>query len=283
MTDSPTRNETGRFDGSGGTIAWRAWLPKAPARGVVVLAHGVAEHSGRYEHVGARLTTAGFALYALDHLGHGKSEGAKANIESMDSAADNLAALLDLAVGEQPGIPKFLLGHSMGSVIVLQLATRAPIDVSGIALSGPPIEITAGNRIQRLLAPLLSRYTPNLGVLKLDSAQISRDPEVVADYDSDPLNYRGSLPARTAVELVDTAELIKGRLDSLTAPLLLLHGTADAIAAPESTDIIARGAASKDITVHRYGGLYHEVFNEPEQSAVLDDLVAWLEAHVIGA
>ncbi|MGV9611214.1 alpha/beta hydrolase [Nocardia xishanensis] len=275
-----TRIEDGHFEGTGSRIAWRAWLPETAAKAVVVLVHGVAEHSGRYGHVGKRLADAGFAVYALDHLGHGKSAGSKANIGSMAGSADNVEGMLDIAAREQPGVPKFLLAHSMGSLITLYLATRAPIDVAGIVLSAPPLDIPVVNPVQRLLAPVLSRLTPNLGVLTLDSSMISRDPAVVAAYDADPLVYRGKLPARTGTEILNGTETVKRRLDKLTVPLLVLHGTEDALAAPSSTDLIERGAASKDLTVIRYEGLYHEIFNEPEQDRVLTDVVTWLEAHL---
>ncbi|MEU7632712.1 lysophospholipase [Nocardia sp. NPDC049220] len=280
-TTSTIHTETGEFDGTG-RVAWRAWLPDSSAQGVVVLVHGIAEHSGRYDHVGQRLAAAGFAVYALDHIGHGKSGGSKANIGSMADAADNVAAMLEIASREHPDGPRFLLGHSMGSLIVLYLATRAPIDVAGIVLSAPPLDIPVGNPVQRLLAPVLSRLTPNLGVLKLDSTMISRDPAVIAAYDNDPLVYRGMLPARTGAEMLEATTTVKGRLAQLTAPLLVLHGTADTIAAPSSSDLIERGARSKDLTVIRYEGLYHEVFNEPEQDKVLGDVVGWLTEHATG-
>ncbi|WP_228824522.1 alpha/beta hydrolase [Nocardia blacklockiae] len=274
------RTETGGFEGRGGRIFWRAWLPDEQVRGVVVLVHGVAEHSGRYEHVGKRLADNGFAVYAPDHLGHGQSAGGKANIDSVDGAADNVATLLETASAAHPDVPKFVVAHSMGSLITLYLATRAPLDVAGIAISAPPLVISAGNPVQRLLAPVLSRLTPGLGVLQLDSSAISRDPEVVRAYDADPLVFRGKLPARTGAEILRATELITHRLDHLTVPTLVLHGTADALAAPESTDLIERHAGAKDLTVKRYPGLYHEVFNEPEQDAVLGDLVGWLEEHL---
>ncbi|MFI5502758.1 lysophospholipase [Nocardia asteroides] len=272
--------DTGEFTGNGGRIAWRAWEPEGPARAVVALVHGVAEHSGRYEYVGDTLAAQGFAVYALDHVGHGLSEGAAANIGSLHAAADNVAALLDLAAAAHPGVPRFLLGHSMGSLVVLHLATRGPVDVNGIVLSAPPLDIPIGNPVQRLAAPLLTRIAPNLGVLTLDSSTISRDPAVVRAYDEDPLVFRGKLPARTAVEILQHTALVKQRLGALTAPLLVLHGTADTIAAPSSTDLIEREAGSTDLTVRRYAGLYHEVFNEPERDQVLGDVVAWLSGHV---
>ncbi|NQE86892.1 alpha/beta hydrolase [Nocardia terpenica] len=265
--------------GRGGRVFWRAWVPEGEVRGVVALVHGVAEHSGRYEHVGKRLADNGFATYALDHIGHGRSGGVRGNIDSIDGAADNVATVLDLASGGHPGVPRFVVGHSMGSLITLHLATRGPLDVAGIAVSAPPLVIEAGNPVQRLLAPALSRWTPNLGVLQLDSSAISRDPEVVRAYDTDPLVFCGKLPARTATEILHTADTVRHRLDHLTVPTLVLHGTADALASPTGTDLIARHAATKDLTINRYPGLYHEVFNEPEQDDVLTDLVGWLDAH----
>ena len=274
--------DTGEFAGHGGKIAWRAWQPETAPRAVVVLVHGVAEHSGRYEYVSTTLTDAGFAVYALDHIGHGLSEGAAANIGSMQGAADNVATLLGLAGAAHPGVPRFLLGHSMGSLGVLHLATRGPLDVAGVIVSAPPLDIPLGNPIQRLAAPLLTRLAPNLGVLTLDSSTISRDPDVVRAYDDDPLVFRGKLPARTAVEILQHTALVKQRLGALTAPLLVLHGTADAIASPSSADLLERDAGSTDVTVLRYPGLYHEVFNEPERAQVLGDVTDWLSAHVTG-
>ncbi|MFG1792020.1 alpha/beta hydrolase [Nocardia sp. NPDC049149] len=272
--------KAGRFDGVGSGIAWRAWLPDTPARAVIVLVHGVGEHSGRYAHVGNRLATDGFAVYALDHIGHGKSAGGNANIGSIDGAADNVAGMLDIATREHPGVPRFLVAHSMGSLIVLHLATRAPLDVTGVVVSAPPLDIAIGNAVQRALAPILTKLTPNLGVLAIDPELISRDPAVVRAYVNDPLVHHGKLPARTGTEILHTSYLVKDRLDKLTVPLLVLQGTADRLVAPSGADIIEQRAASTDLTVHRYDGLYHEVFNEPEQDKVIGDVIEWLEAHL---
>ncbi|NNH72391.1 alpha/beta hydrolase [Nocardia uniformis] len=275
-----TKTETGGFDGKGGRIFWRAWLPEAEPRAVAVIVHGIAEHSGRYDHVGQRLAAAGIAAYALDHHGHGQSAGAKANIDTMESTADNVAAMLAIAVEKHPDLPRFLIGHSMGGLITAYLATRAPIDVTGIVLSAPAIDIEAGNAAQKLVAPLLSKYAPNLGVIKLDSKLISRDPEVVHAYNTDPLVYTGAVVARTGTEMLNATYIVKDRLRNLTVPLLVLQGTADGLVSPTSADVLEKGVAAKDLTVIRYDGLYHEVFNEPEQDKVLTDVMKWLEAHL---
>lgn len=281
-SDQDVTVRRGEFDHAGQRISRRSWLPATPVRGVIVLVHGVAEHSGRYDYVGHALAAAGFAVHALDHVGHGESAriGAPANLGSIDGAADAVAALLELARAAHPGAPVFVLGHSMGALITLRLATRAPLDAAGVVVSAPPLIIEAGNPVQRLLAPVLTRLAPNLGVLKLDSSQISRDPAVVAAYDADPLVFRGKLPARTATEVLTAAGRVLADLPRLRVPTLVLHGTADAIAAPASTDRIEQHAGTTDLVIRRYEGLYHEVFNEPERDEVLADVVAWLRERV---
>ncbi|MEU6586727.1 lysophospholipase [Nocardia sp. NPDC046763] len=275
-----TRTETGEFEGAEGRVFWQAWLPDGEPRAVAVIVHGYAEHSGRYAHVAQRLTESGFAVYALDHTGHGKSEGPRANVVSLDTAADNVRTMLATATGRHPGLPSFLIGHSMGGLTTAYLATRDQPEVTGIVLSAPAIEIEAGNAVQRLAAPLVSKYLPNLPVVKLDSTLVSRDPDVVRAYDTDPLVHHGGVPARTAGEMLRAGEFVKSHLDRLTAPLLVQHGAADALASPTGSDLLERSAASKDKTVIRYDGLYHEIYNEPEQDKVLTDLVNWLEAHL---
>ncbi|MGW4352904.1 alpha/beta hydrolase [Nocardia sp. NPDC004582] len=278
-----TRTETGEFQGAGGRVFWQAWLPDSEPRAVAVIVHGYAEHSGRYAHVAQRLAESGFAVYALDHTGHGKSEGARANIGSLDTAADNVRTMLATATGRHPGLPKFVIGHSMGGLTTAYFATRDQPEVDGLVLSGPAIDIEAGNAVQRLVAPLVARYLPNVPVVKLDSKLVSRDPEVVRAYDADPLVHHGGVPARTAGEMLRAGEYVKSHLDRLTAPLLVQHGSADGLASPTGTDRVERDAASKDKTIIRYDGLYHEIYNEPEQDKVLTDLVNWLEAHLPSA
>ncbi|MET9490089.1 lysophospholipase [Nocardia sp. NPDC006630] len=275
-----TRNETGEFQGKGGRVFWQAWLPEGDPRAVAVIVHGYAEHSGRYAHVAKRLNDAGVAAYALDHIGHGRSDGGNGNVESLDGAADNVQTLLDLATAAHPGLPHFVIGHSMGGLTTAYLATRAPLDVTGVVLSGPAIVIPAGNVVQRTLAPFVSRFLPNLPVLKLDSTLVSRDPEVVRAYDTDPLVHHGGVPARTGGEMLRAGTFVLAHLDRLTAPLLVQHGAADGLASPTGADLLERDAASKDKTVIRYPGLFHEIYNEPEQDKVLTDLVNWLDAHI---
>lgn len=279
-----TKHVEGYFLGASiGQIFWQGWVPDddASVAGVVVVAHGAAEHSGRYAHVGERLAADGYATYALDHRGHGRSEGTRANINRMSEVVADLDQLIRQSRERHEGNPVYLLGHSMGGLVALDYVTSPDVerDLRGLILSGPLLESGAASRAQRLAAKALSTVLPNLGVLKVDATAVSRDPAVVADYDSDPLNYRGKLRARTGGEMLDAFIRVKRRLSTLDLPTLVLHGTADRLADPAGSRLIAERAGSPDITLKLYDGLYHEVFNEPEKDSVLGDVIEWLKAH----
>lgn len=275
-----TRRIEGRFTrAAGGQIYWQGWLPEREVSGVIVIAHGYAEHSGRYAHVAKRLVAAGYAAYALDHWGHGRSEGVRSNIGRISQAVDDLDVFVRHRAAEHSGAPVFLLGHSMGAMISLMYVTARPAPLRGLILSGAPVDLSVGTTAQRFIARLLSALAPNLGVLPpLDASLVSRDPAVVAGYDTNPLNYRGRILARTGGEAFAAVERIADRLAHVRLPLLVMHGTGDRIAAPSGARLIAQRASSKDVTLKLYDGLYHEILNEPEKDRVLDDVVTWLNA-----
>jgi acylglycerol lipase len=257
----------------------QAWTVEAPV-GAVVLVHGAHEHSGRYRHVAARLAAAGYAVHALDHPGHGRSPGRRGNIGSMAAAVEGVAELVRIAGDEHPGVPMFVYGHSLGGLIALQYLTGTPDPrVVGAVLSAAALDTSTANAVQRTVAPLLSRVLPDLGVLQLDAEAVSRDPEVVRDYRTDPLNHTGKMVARTGAELMTTALAMPRRLPLLTLPLLLLHGGDDRMMPPAASEVVHAHAGSLDLTLRIYDGLYHEPHNEPEKDEVLGDVVAWLDAH----
>lgn len=266
-----------------GTLAsgqyWQGWTGPLPVRGVVVLVHGVHEHGGRYAHVGTRLAEAGFPTYAVDHPGHGKSAGPRGNIDSMAATVAGVDALARLATERHPEAPAFVFGHSLGGLIALQYITGTPIELRGAIISAPALDTSDSNAVTRALSGLLSRLTPNLGVLKLDPTAVSRDLDVVRDYQSDPLNHLGKIRARTGTEILHTVQAMQPRLEALKVPLLLLHGTADRLVPVSTTEFVQQHAGSDDVTVKLYEGGYHESHNELNKDAVLTDIVSWLEAH----
>jgi alpha-beta hydrolase superfamily lysophospholipase len=245
--------------------------------------HGIHEHSARYAHVGTRLSAAGFAVYAADHRGHGRSGGRRANIERMELILADLRSFVDFAATRHPGSPVFMVGHSLGGLIALHYAadTESGPALDGLVVSGPAVTATAGSALARRLAGVLSALVPNLGVAALDAAErISRDPEVVRAYRQDPLVHCGRIKARTGAETLAAMQRLPAVLPRLSMPLLLLHGTADQICPVAGSMMVHDTVSSADRTLRRYPGLYHEVFNEPEREAILTDLLSGLNDHL---
>jgi alpha-beta hydrolase superfamily lysophospholipase len=275
----------GHFDGAGGVqIYWQAWLPETGPRACIALSHGASEHSGRYEWTASKLVEAGYAVYALDHRGHGKSDGPRAVIDRMDNAVADVGKLIELAAAEHPGTARaMLLGHSMGGCIALAFATRRQDELSALILSAPVAVLETASPVQRIAGHVLSVIAPRLGVFPIDSSTVSRDPAVVAAYDADPLNHHGKLPARTVHELAIEVSRFPESVKSLTLPLLVMVGTGDRLVAPAGSELVYETAPSADKTIERYDGLYHELVHEPEREQVLADLTGWLGARTAAA
>lgn len=273
------REEHSLTGGGGVRIVYDAWTPPT-TEGVVVLSHGMGEHARRYDHVVARLGELGLAVYAPDHRGHGRSGGKRMYARSMDEYTADLHLLFAEVATRHPGQVPFLLGHSMGAMIALAYALEHQASLRALALSATPVVTGSGiGKPAIAAAKLLGRVAPATPVQALDSKFISKDPAVVAAYDADPLVYHGKVPAGVGGAMLTTMQVFLRRLPELTLPTLVLHGAEDRLVDPAGSRLIADTAGSKDLTLHVYDGLYHEVFNEPERDRVLDDLIAWLKIH----
>jgi alpha-beta hydrolase superfamily lysophospholipase len=168
----------------------------------------------------------------------------------------------------------------MGGLISTFFAITRQPDIDGLLLSGAMLKIPdeyPSFLIQ--LIEIISILSPKLPLLKIDASDVSRDPEVVEAYDTDPLVYRGGIPARTATEMNRAMEVVRERMEAIEGPLLIMHGTADRLADPEGSEQLYARANSNDKTLKWYEGLYHEILNEPEQDRVLADVVEWLDGH----
>ena len=273
-----------RMTGVGGReLHGRSWMPATSHRAVIAVAHGLGEHSGRYAQVAHELTSRGYSVHAIDHRGHGRSAGSRANIERFEYVVADVCALAESAARRHPDRPLFLLGHSMGGAIALAAAARMQA-LRGLVLSAPALGVgnDGGPAWQRALARLLSMWAPQVGVLKLDPRLVSRDAAVVRAYEQDPLVHHRGVPARTAVELLAAMQGFPEIARQLTLPVLILHGTADRLVPLAPTLPVHAAIAPSLLTFKRYEGLYHEVLNEPERGHVLADLLAWLDEQVAG-
>ncbi|CAN3126462.1 lysophospholipase [Mycobacterium sp. smrl_JER01] len=278
-----TVNRTERsFDGIGGIrIVYDVWTPEASPRGVVVLAHGYAEHARRYDHVAARFGRAGLVTYALDHRGHGRSGGKRVYLRDMSEYTGDFHTLVRIAGAEQPSLKLIVLGHSMGGGIVFSYGVEHPDDYHAMVLSGPAVDAQdAVPPAKLLLAKVLGRLAPGLPVENLPAEAVSRDPEVVAAYEADPLVHHGRLPAGVGKALIEVGETMPARAAALTAPLLVVHGESDTLIPVQGSRKLVDCVGSADAHLKVYPGLYHEVFNEPEQAVVLDDVTSWIESQL---
>lgn len=268
----------GSFTGAKGRrIFTQSWLPEGAARDQVVIAHGYAEHSGRYDAVARFLSARGFAVHALDHHGHGKSDGRRAVIERFAQADADIDKLVDKVRADSGQATVKLIGHSMGGSLALNYALNHQEKLSGLVLSGPAIGGRMA-RVTRWILAVISTLAPQRGTVALAGNAVSRDPAVVAAYLADPLVFRGKVPARTAHEMFGAIHSYPARVGSLTVPCLLMHGEADALVSAKLAGEVFERIGSADKTVRFWPGLFHEIFNEPEREEVLGVMADWLEA-----
>lgn len=258
---------------------WQSWLPGRDPRAVLLIAHGLAEHSDRYQHVAEHLVAQDYAVYALDHIGHGRSPGDRASLQQFGDLLAGMDALHAHAVAAFPGKPVSLIGHSMGGLIAAMCVVQKPERYHALVLSGPAVIAPEPPPVWQLfIVRLLSRLAPGLGVIALEAGAISTDPAVVDDYLNDPLVYNGKIPARMAASLFDAMARLRESASAIRIPLLAMHGGADRLTAPEGSALIVEQASSDDKTLQAFPGMYHEIFNEPRRDEVLSILTDWLDA-----
>ena len=272
---------TGSLTGLEDTLLFtQAWLPDDTPRAVVLLAHGYAEHSGRYAHVGAALSARGYALYALDHRGHGQSDGERVQVHDFDEYVTDQHTYYEQVCAEQPGLPVFVYGHSMGALIALLFALRYQDHLAGLITTGTALKPAAANAALEGIVHVLARWRPASQIVPaLASSGISRDPEVVRRYDTDPLVPRARIKLGWTAAFSRAVRRCEAGLPALRLPYLVLHGGADPITLPEGAAQVRALSGAPDTTVKVYDGLLHEIHNEPEQAEVLADMLAWLDAH----
>ena len=277
-----THSTSTRRTPDGLTLFTRRWTPDRERRGVVVLVHGIHEHSGRYGYVASELMRRGLEVWSLDLRGHGESGGPRGQVESFGEYTDDVSAYLDAARAAADGLPVFLMGHSLGGLIVAAtVVARGTEGLAGVALSSPALQIPADTSpILQKLAPLVARIFPGLPTTRVDHSRISRDPVVVRNYETDPLVTHQGVRARLGNEILQATDHVREHPEAFDVPLYLFHGTADAITDPAGTRWLAEHAASDDVTLRLWDGLYHETMNEPERDEVIGALADWFEAHL---
>jgi len=259
--------ETSTFRSTTGEqLFQRVWHAQTAPRAALVLAHGLSEHSERYDHVGRFLAGQGVSVHSYDHLGHGRSGGPRGWVEDFQHFLDDLALFHGAVAAGNPGLPLFLLGHSMGGLIVTAYLLERPLKPDFVILSSPaivPIIEPDGRRI--------------------DATRLSKDPAVQEAYMTDPLVLRERVTDDLMYRLADGLSLLPQRAAEIDLPLLLIHGDADRLCSAEGARTYVESSSSDDREVIIYPGGRHEMMNETNRDEVLADLWRWIDARLDGS
>lgn len=256
------------------TRAWKVENPKA----VIALIHGFGEHSGRYAHFADFFNKSGYSIYALDNRGHGKSEGKRGHTPKYETYLDDIEVFLDYVHAQNKNTEIYLYGHSMGGNLVLNYLLRRKPAVKGVIVTGPwiqlafepkPILVTMG----KLMRSIVPTFTQSSG---LQQEHISKDPKVVEAYKQDPLVH-GNISAAASLGLLEAASFLNTYEGEVPAPLLIMHGDEDLLTSQPASEAFAKRLKGK-VTYKKWEGLYHEIHNEPQQLAVFNYTLGWLEA-----
>ncbi|KAK4410722.1 Monoacylglycerol lipase [Sesamum angolense] len=255
----------------GDSIFTQSWTPvKVKVRGVVVLLHGLNEHSGRYSVFAKKLNANGIKVYGMDWIGHGGSDGLHAYVHSLDYAVNDMEFLLLLRTFDRR------------SYSLEALDPKVRQSVAGVVLTSPAVGVQPSHPIFAVLAPVFSFLLPRFQVSAANKrgTVVSRDPEALVAKYSDPLVFTGSIRVRTGYEILCITTYLQQNLTRLTTPFLVLHGTADSVTDPEASRKLHEEASSTDKTIKLYEGLLHDLLFEPEKEEVMDNIIAWLTSRL---
>jgi len=248
-------------------IYHQSWIPEQSPVAILLVAHGFAEHSGRYMNLVDYFLPKGYAIYALDHRGHGRSDGERVQIDNFTDYLKDLKTFFDMVRKENPEEKIFLVGHSMGAAISTVYVLRQQHELAGLVLSG-------GGIVTKDMPP----QPPRSPGQPLDTEFLSRDPAVIEAYENDPLVYRGPIPASSAIS--QSRNTLPELVPQIKLPILIMAGNDQHVSDGIRSKVLYERIGSEDKTLKLYDDLRHEIFNEPEHKAVMADMAFWLEAHL---
>jgi alpha-beta hydrolase superfamily lysophospholipase len=264
------------------SLYYQSWHPMEPPKAVFGILHGLGGHSNLYSNIVEAIVPQGYAIYGMDLRGHGRSSGQRGYINQWTEFREDFDCFRQLIATQHPLLPCYAMGHSLGSIVVLDYALHYPDGLSGIILMAPPLKPVGVSPLRLAIGQMVSqiypRFTLNTGI---SYRAISRDPEIVAAYMNDPLRHTKGT-ARLVTEYFRTIQGIETNLHRLQAPTLLLHGSADAIALPESSHFLFEQISVVDKEYRFYPDAFHDLHNDTDYQQVIADLLNWLDRHIEG-
>jgi alpha-beta hydrolase superfamily lysophospholipase len=265
--------------GDGLGISYRVWRPATDVRGVVVIVHGFNSHSGYYAWAAGQFGAAGLAAYALDLRGRGQSDGERFFVETFADYVADVAAFVTLVKSREPGLPVFLLGHSAGGIVACLYTLDHQEQLSGLICESFAFQLPAPDFALAVLKGL-SHLAPHAHVLHLKNEDFSRDAQVVAAMNADPLIAHETQPTKTVAQLVLADERLKRDFNRITLPVLILHGTADKAAKPTGSQLFFDNVGSTDKTLRFYDGHVHDLLNDIDKQEVMADITTWVDTRL---
>ena len=258
----------------------QSWLPDSAPRAGLVIVHGFGEHSDRYMNVVNDLVPRGYAIYSFDLRGHGRSEGQRGHVNRWVEYEEDVRSFLQQVQQQAPELPIFLMGHSLGGLIVLSYGLRCPQDMRGVISSSPALARPGISPVLLSLSTLMSRIWPTFSMSTgLDARGISRIPEAVNAYRNDPLVHDVGT-ARLGMEMSVTREKVLAHAAEWQPALLLIQGSADRIVPPDVGKVFFARAGNLDKEILVYTDAYHEPHNDLCAAQEMADLISWLERHI---
>ncbi len=247
-------------------------------RGVVVVVHGLRDHSSRYSAFARALIRRGYAVYAADLRGHGRSQGPRAHVERFEQYVDDVSVFAKRVREIDLHVPVFMLGHSMGGTIATLFAERPRPELAGVILSAPAIDLNV-SILESCGANLLRDITPYAKELELPMNRWSRDEKVIRENKEDPLVYQAAGTVALATELIAAAEVALDEAPFIHVPLLVLHGSDDTITLARGSKALYAKVRSRAKRIKVYKGYYHDLFHEPGHERIFSDIVRFLDRH----
>jgi acylglycerol lipase len=269
-----------RCESAGGVeIFVRSWRPERKARAVVAIVHGFNSHGGQYLWAAEQLQARGFAVYALDLRGRGRSQGERFYVERIEEYLSDVGALLGLVRSREPGLKVFLLGHSAGGVISSVYTLDHQAELAGLICESFAFKVPAPDIALKAIKGL-SRLAPRLKVLRLKNEDFSRDPARVQWLNADPLTKDEIQPAITVAAMVRGNERLEREFPTIKLPVLILHGTQDKATLPKGSQRFYDRAGSSDKTLKLYDDHFHDLLADTGKELVLSDIARWIDARV---
>lgn len=279
----------------GEQLATHTWSPSAgSAAGLVFLAHGFSEHLGQYHEVAQHLCENQFYVFGHDHIGHGKSDGKRAYIESVDHFTEDVIQHCTLIKEEHPTLKMFIVGHSMGGMITIRAALKHKEFFDGIVLNGPliipgpqilgmdlrstPLKTFIGRSVLGLLSWVMPEQTLGGG----DLNRVTRDQEMVETLSKDELRWTGGCKVRLLLAFVDCLQDNINQLQELRTPFLCVQGSADVLCNPSGSKLLYSESLAEDKEIKIFEASKHQLFFEIKdvRTEVFGDVSRWLTKRI---